>query len=130
MINGLRVVRAFFLLGFVVGPMAASVRGQQQSNPTEPVSLARSHSVLAQHLVTTESLSLFGPAVHDEWHLGVFTVVPPDVPGEFMRVRVPLGALVVRAAHSVAASKHHHAEESAKDEVVRALAVFQKAPAK
>jgi hypothetical protein len=125
-----RVIRMVFVSALVVGPMAASVRGQQQSNPTDPESLIRIRAALAQQLVTTGSPSLFGPTVHDEWHLGVFTLLPPDTPGEFIRIRVPIGALVVRAAHSVAASQHRHAEESAHDEVVRALAALQKAPEK
>src|SRR5882724_2433181 len=113
-----------------MGRMGASVRGQQQSNPTDSESLIRLRAALAQQLVTTGSPSLLGSTVHDEWHLGVFTLLPPDTPGEFIRVRVPIGALVARASRSVAASQHRHAEESAHDEVVRALATLQKAPAK
>jgi hypothetical protein len=128
--GSLPFVRMVLLLGLVVGWMGASVRGQQQSNPTDSESLIRIRAALTQQLVTTGSPSLFGPAVHDEWHVGVFTLLPPNAPGEFIRVRVPIGALVVRAAHSVAASQHRRAEESAHDEVVRALATLQKAPEK
>jgi hypothetical protein len=33
--------------------------------------------------------------------IGDLTFVPPDTPGQFLAIRVPIGELVTRAAHSI-----------------------------
>jgi hypothetical protein len=45
-------------------------------------------------------------------------------------IRVSIGALASRAAHSIGAAQHRHAENAARDAVAKALAEFQKAQRK
>jgi hypothetical protein len=131
MTGALRVVRALSLVSLVMGLMRTSVLGQEQPNSMASESLERIHAALARpQLVTTGAPSLFDGTKPDERHFGGLTFLPPDTAGEFVRVRVPVGAIVSRAARSVAASQHHRAETSAHDDVVRALAAWQQAQAK
>jgi hypothetical protein len=58
----------------------------------------------------------------------VLTFLPPDTPGEFVRVAFPVGALVSHAVHSTSAARRGHAEKRAHAEVARALADFQNTP--
>jgi hypothetical protein len=55
---------------------------------------------------------------------GVFTVMAPDQPGEFVRVSVPVGALVMRAVHAIGDAQHRRAEEKARKEVAQELKDF------
>ena len=56
---------------------------------------------------------------------GVLTLVPPTSAGEMVRVNVPIGELISRAARAVARSKQRRAEKAAHDEVMRSLAEFK-----
>lgn len=70
---------------------------------------------------------LFVAAAKEVWPLGILTIVPPESSGEFVRVRVPIGALIGRASDSIATAQHRRAEKAARDEVAKALAEFQRA---
>lgn len=58
--------------------------------------------------------------------LGILTLVPPTGPGEFVRVRVPIGELIVGAAHKISAATERRREAAARREVEAALAAFAK----
>jgi hypothetical protein len=77
----------------------------------------------------SDGASLFVPKP-DGFPVGVLRFVPPDAAGQFISIRVPIGELVNRAAHSVAAAEHRHAENAARAEVMKALADFQAAQPK
>lgn len=57
--------------------------------------------------------------------VGIFTILPPERPGEFLRVSIPIGALVSRAVAGVAAAKHRRQEAAARREVIAALTRFE-----
>jgi hypothetical protein len=80
-----------------------------------------------QQPIDSDGVPLFAPRKPDEFRFGALTFLPPDTPGQFVRIRVPVGALASRAARSIAAAQHRRAENAARDEVAKALAEFQKA---
>jgi hypothetical protein len=51
-------------------------------------------------------------------HLGMFTLVPPEANGEVVRVSIPIGEFVSRAARAISDANHRRAERKA-DERVR-----------
>lgn len=59
------------------------------------------------------------------FRLGVVTFVTPT-DGLFLDARVPVGDLVSRAVHFLAAAQHRRAEDAAHADVLKALAVFEK----
>jgi hypothetical protein len=131
MTNAFRVVRTICVASLVTGLMGASVQAQPPSDSPDAEFLQRIRAALAQdQLVTIGAPSLFDGTTPVERHFGFLTFLPPDTPGEFVRVRVPIGALVSRAAHSAAAAQHHRAERSAHDEVIHVVAALQKPPTK
>jgi hypothetical protein len=55
---------------------------------------------------------------------GIFTLAQPEQPGEIFRVSVPVGALVMRAAHAIGQARYRQAEAKARKEVEQALNKF------
>jgi hypothetical protein len=115
----------------LVGGVAA-IRAQE-SEQAEPsaASLKRIRNALKspQHLVSSD-VPLIAPSRPDEVQLGALTFVPPEAPGQFVSIQVPVGALVSRAVHAIAAAQHRRAENAARDEVEKAFAEFQRAQPK
>ena len=63
--------------------------------------------------------------------LGILTLVSPTEPGEMVRLRLPIGELLSKAAHGVSAANQRRRETSARHEVQKALSAFiaqQKTP--
>ena len=63
--------------------------------------------------------------------LGMLTLVSPTEPGEMVRLRVPIGELLSRAAQGVSAANQRRRETSARHEVQKSLSAFiaqQKTP--
>lgn len=56
--------------------------------------------------------------------LGIFSLVQPTLPGEMVRVSLPIGALVSRAFKGVAAARQRRQEANARREVEAALTAF------
>jgi len=52
---------------------------------------------------------------------GIVTILPPDMPGQFVRARVPVGQLASRGARAVADARRRRSERAAREGVVRAL---------
>jgi hypothetical protein len=131
MTSGIRVVRAIGMASLAGGLIGASVQAQQMSDSSDAELLLRVRAALTQQqLVTTGAPSLFDGTRPVERQFGFLTFLPPDTPGEFVRVRVPIGAIVGRAAHSVAAAQRHRSESAAHDDVLRVVAALQKPPTK
>ena len=56
---------------------------------------------------------------------GIFTLVPPTLGGEMIRVSVPVGELVSRAVKGAGAAKRRRQEAAARRDVEAALARFK-----
>jgi hypothetical protein len=117
-----------FLVAALLGGIH-SVWAQQPEHSPASVERIRIALESPQPPLSIDGVPFFGPTKPDEAHWGVLTFVPPDSPGQFVSVRVPVGDLVSRAAHSVAAAQHR-AEKAAHAEVVKALEEFERAQAR
>jgi hypothetical protein len=135
MTTTLTVGRTLLAAFAIVASGVASVTAQQPEVGGSPssASVERIRAALqAQQPITSEATALvfFAPTKPDGFRLGVLTFVPPDAAGQFISIKVPIGELVMRAAHSVAAAQHRRAENAAHAEVMKALADFQAAQPK
>ena len=128
----LNAARAVLVVITALAGGVISVRAQQ-SEPSS-VSLERIRAALQSSqqpiTITSDGVPLLVPIKPDEFRLGVLTFVPPDAPGQFVSIRVPVRALASRAAHSIAGAQHRRAERAARNEVAKALAEFQQAQPK
>ena len=118
---------------FIVAAVLGGVHSVWAQQPEHsPVSVERTRIALEspQPPLSIDGMPFFGPTKPDETHWGAVTFVPPNSPGRMVNVRVPVGGLVIRTAHSVAAAQHHRAEKAAHAEVMKALAEFEKAQAR
>ena len=115
-----RTIAAMAFLLVLAGPGTA-LAGQQASPSTlSPESL---------RLWLQRQPAEIGIASSDSARkLGVFTLVPPITAGEVIRVRVPIGELVSRAAHGISKARRNRAENAARAEVARSLAEFLSKP--
>jgi hypothetical protein len=102
----------------------------QQAEPSPSVERVRAGLLRSQQPVSISGLPLFVPVKPAEVRWGVLAFVPPDVPGQIVNIRVPVGDLVSRAAHAVAAVQRHRAEDEAHTEVTKALTAFLNAQPK
>jgi hypothetical protein len=110
-----------------VAPVTVQQPATDVSTPSTSVERIRAALQRPQQPIDSDGVPLFGSRKPDEFRLGALTFVPTDTPGQFLSIRVPVGALASRAAHSIAAAQHRRAENAARDEVAKALAEFQKA---
>jgi len=118
----------------------ASVRAQQTDGAAsqDSPSVERIRAALeVQHPISADGASLFAqtkplfaPTKPNEFRLGVVTFVPPDSAGQFISIRVPIGDIISRAAHSISTAQRRRAEKAAHAEVMKAVADFQKAQPK
>ena len=108
------------LVGALAGPLT-SVHAQQ-SDP--PASLERVRVALQRPQTLGGALI---PPEPEERRLGPLTFAPPETRGEFVRVRVPVGALAGRLTHSISAARHRRAERAARVEVARVAVELPKA---
>lgn len=122
-------VRTLLLVTVAMFGSVLSVRAQRPE-PSRSVERIRAALQSPQQPINSNGVPLFAPSKPDEFHWGILTFLPPDTPGQFVSVRVPVGDLVSRTAHSVAAAQHRRAENAALAEVVKALAEFQEAQPK
>ena len=107
-------------------PHALTVlRAQEANSPPPSAPLERIRAALKDQ----PSRLTVGPMVPippDERRFGILTFVPPDTRGEFVRVRVPVGALVTSVTRSIARAQRRRAEKAARGEVATALEEFRK----
>jgi len=71
-------------------------------------------------IIRTEDLFPLTPPTR----LGMFTMVPPETNGEVVRVSVPIGELVSRAARAISDANHRRAERKADERVRKDLEQF------
>jgi hypothetical protein len=57
--------------------------------------------------------------------LGFLTLVPPDTNGEMVKVVVPVGDLISRAARGVSSTRRRRAERQIRERVSRELMAIQ-----
>jgi hypothetical protein len=142
----LTVGRTFAAIAVVIAG-ASSVRAQQPDSglSVSVASLERIRTALQspQLPISGDALFVFDPSNDFRFgfvpstpdlvqlvQLGVLTCRPPATPGEFVCISVPVGALVTRAAHALAAARHIDAERTARQKVADALAEFSEAQSK
>jgi hypothetical protein len=123
-------VRTLLLVILVLLGGVLSVGAQQSEFHSTSVERIRVALQSPQQPINSDGVPFFVPRKPDEFRLGVLTFVPPDTSGQFVSIKVPVGALASRAAHSIAAAQHRRAENAARDEVAMALAGFQHAQRK
>lgn len=102
----------------VLGMGGASLSAQDTDGSIERITLA-----LRQPALVVRSLDPVAGLRPRTF--GIFTIVAPEGPGEFIRVSVPIGALVSRAFKGAAAAKHRRQEAVARREVAAALSRFE-----
>jgi len=110
------------------GPIA--VKAQQPEPSSAFIQRVQSALQSSQPSMTGEVLLSPLPGKPDGWRVGAVTFLPPDAPGQFARISVPIGALASHAIRSVAAAHHRRSESAAHREVALALAGFRKAQTK
>jgi hypothetical protein len=99
---------------------SAPLTAQERDRSLERINLALEQpSPLARHLGPVETST---PAT-----IGIFTVVPPVLRGEMIRVSLPIGAVATRAFKGVAAANQRRKEAAAKRRVEAELKEFLKA---
>jgi hypothetical protein len=115
----MRTVAVFMAVAFVA--RVAHLGAQHASEPV-PESLK-------QTLQKPQTLNLsfqpeqFWIEPKDPTRSRILTIVPPT-DGEVINVSVPVGELVMRAAHAIARAQYRRQERQAHDEVQRALQEF------
>lgn len=107
------------VLGILVGALAVApaLQAQVTERAVERVSVA----LLRPLRLDSGVFSWTNPSPRK---LGVFTIEPPTAPGEVLRVRLPIGELVSKAARSVTAAHQGRREAAARREVEAALRAF------
>ena len=103
-------------------PPLLLAQGNDRSVERISAALQRQSQISSSALTWTEPLPK---------KLGIFALVPPTEPGEMVRLRIPIGELVSKAARGVSAANQRRRETSARLEVQKALTAFiaqQKTP--
>ena len=109
------------LLASLVLP--APALAQERDRSLERIDLAlQQPSPIVRGVASVENAS---PA-----RLGIFTLVQPILPGEMIRVSVPIGELVTRAFRGVAAANQRRQQAAARRRVEAALREFNPGPQK
>ena len=123
---------ALILLGVMTALAGglATVSAQGADAPSESLKRIRTALQSPRQPIGSDGVPVFSPSNPDEVRLGVLTLLPPDTPGEVVSIRIPVGALVSRAAHAVLVAQHRRAENAARDEVARAFVAFQQSRSK
>lgn len=106
------------LVAMLVG--SASLLAQERDRSLERITLAlQQPAPVVGGAVAVES------AAPRTW--GIFTLVPPQLPGEIVRVSVPIGDLMSRAFRGVAAANQRREEAAARRRVDAELKQFASA---
>ena len=108
-------IAATVLLG-LVGIGVGSARAEQ----AEPKRVNPALQTPPKLIIRAEDLfPLTRPA-----RVGMFTLVPPEANGEVVRVSIPVGELVSRAARAISDANHRRAERKADERVQKDLEQF------
>ena len=98
-------------LGVAIGSATA-----EQTDPKRTIAPPQSQPKL---IIRADELFPLTPS-----RMGMFTFVPPETDGEFIRVGIPVGELVSRAARAVSNANHRRAERKADERVRKDVAQF------
>jgi hypothetical protein len=125
-------VRTRLLLVIITALVGGDMSVRAQRSEPSSASVERIHAARQspQPPITGDGVPLLAPTKPDVFRLGVLTFLPPDTPGQFVSIGVPVGALASRAARSIAFAQHRRAENNARAEVAKALTEFQRAQPK
>jgi hypothetical protein len=108
-------IAATVLLG-LVGIGVGSARAEQ----TAPKGITAAFQTPPKLIIRPDDLfPLTRPS-----RLGMFTLVPPETNGEVVRVSIPVGELVTRAARAMSDANHRRAERKADERVRKDLERF------
>ena len=116
---------AFFGVLFVLASGFALPGGAQTASPVSVESL---RAALQKSPPPSLLIPTFPWVAPQPTRFGMLTLVSPDTNGEIVKVMVPIGDLVVRAAHGVSNARRRRAERHAREEVSRALRGFDARP--
>jgi hypothetical protein len=112
---------SLLLWGAYLVPLA----GQERDRSLERIAFAlqQPHTMIR----SMDPIETAGPRT-----FGIFTFVRPELPGEFVRISVPIGELVSRAFKGISEAKQRRQEETARRRVEADLKWFaaQHPPAK
>src|SRR5258706_5550992 len=113
----LAMQRLALVFGVCAVCAVGSVQAQQvgASAPNERLRLA------LQRLPTQPTLSIPSWSPPDSRRLGMLTLMPPDRPGEIVRVSLPVGELVTRGVRAWSSARHSRAERKAQENVQRVI---------
>jgi len=100
----------------LVGLGVSSARAEQ----SEPKQIKAAAQTSPKLIIRAEDL--FPPT--RPTRLGMFALVPPETTGEVVRVSIPVGELVSRAARAVSDATHRRAERKADERVRKDLDRF------
>jgi hypothetical protein len=105
------------LMASVIALTARSAGASEQQASKEPAA-----GLQAQTKLVIKAEDLF-PLTRPT-RLGLFTVVPPRMNGEVVRVSVPVGELISKAVRAISDANHRRAERQADERVRNDLARF------
>jgi len=109
---------ATVLLVLVVALIGVGSARAEQAEPSKRINAAfQTQSTL---IIRPEELFPLTPPTR----LGMLTLVPPKNNGEVLRVSVPVGELVSRAARAISDANHRRAERKADERVRKDLEQF------
>ena len=113
---------AFRAATFLAFLSATSAMAQQSAMPISVESLRGALQKKPQRSISIPDVPWVSPTTT---RLGMLTLVPPDTNGEVVKIVIPIGGLVSRAARGVSRARRDRAERRAHEEVSRALRDFE-----
>ena len=108
----------------VFGVCAFCAVGSVQAQQTDSSASNERLRLALQKLPIQPTLSIPQWSPPDSRRLGILTLMPPDRPGEIVRVSLPVGALVTRGVRAWSSGRHGRAERKAQENVQRILRDF------
>lgn len=111
------VTRSVALLIVALFVISIGLARAEQAEPNRTKSASQSQPKL---IIRSDELFPLTPPTR----LGMFTLVPPDTNGEFIRMATPVGELLSRAARAISDANHRRAERKADGRVRKDLEQF------
>ena len=108
-----------------ISATVAAVVAQEPDLRTSSASVERVRAALQSAPSITDH-SLFVTPL-DTLRFGPLTFVPTETPGQFVAVRVPIGAFASRTAHAFTLAQRRRAQDTARREVAQVVADLQHA---
>jgi hypothetical protein len=112
--------RVVVVFGFCAFCAVGSVQAQQADSSA----LNERLRLALQNLPTQPALSIPRWIPPDSRQLGILTLMPPDRPGEIVRMSLPVGEFVTRGVRAWSSARHSRAERKAQENVQRVVRDF------